>query len=107
MVFSCSKDNISEQVKFSESEMVWVTPDGHVIPAVERHDWEKYVANNFSDSSTNPQERPGGYTSVSCTTETISCGLMCVYSRKGGDCNKATSCAPCMNCGCTPIASPY
>lgn len=107
LMFSCSKENISKQVEFSESEMVWVTPDGHVIPAIERHEWEKYVANNFPDSPTNPQEKPGGYVSQQCFTETIKCGLKCVAAKKGSDCTKASECAACMNCGCTPIENPY
>lgn len=99
---SCNKEKISttQQREFTEEDMVWVTPDGHVIPATERHHWEKYVAQNFSSKA------PDKYESNLCTTAEIKCGLECI-SGKGNNCSKGSACTPCMNCDCTPIASPY
>ncbi|HNS41998.1 MAG TPA: hypothetical protein PKN22_04505 [Taishania sp.] len=102
---SCNKENIVKEVStkeriFSEEEMVWVTPNGYVIPATERNHWEKYIAQTFNEKA------PKGYESSSCTTESIKCGLKCSASRLD-NCSKEMSCTPCMNCGCTPIKSPY
>lgn len=98
----CNKEKISttQQRVFTEEEMVWITPDGHVIPATERHHWEKYVAQRFNTKA------PDRYESSLCKTEEIDCGLKCSSSRTD-NCSSASACTPCMNCDCTPIASPY
>ncbi len=94
---SCEKEelNFSEK-QFADEDMVWRTPNGEVIPYSERGNWKEYVELNFNYTKA-PDK---GYKSRPCTTPEISCGLECVTNKKPADCNRSSTCAPCMNCGC-------
>jgi len=102
LFLSCNKETCRfvPERQFTEDEMVWVTPNGYIIPAIERHNWEEYVKTRFNALGKKK------YSSEECVTEGIACGLRCVEGGIG-DCSKSSDCAPCMNCGCTPIRSPY
>lgn len=101
-VVSCKKKEVVSQVATVAENAVWVTPTGKVIPYAERANWKEYVRNNFSNEKIDARR----YGSQECSTATIKCGLKCV-AKVGNDCSRASACAPCTNCGCTPVGSPY
>lgn len=98
---ACTKQEKSPNTRTDYSNAVWVTPNGKVIPYSERADWKAYEKAHFTQ-----EKRPKTYQSIDCSTATIKCGLKCEIG-DGGDCIETSECAPCMNCGCTPIENPY
>jgi hypothetical protein len=88
----------SEEYDANEGGL-WVTPTGIVIPFGQRDNWLKYV-----DSMTVIMKaEKKGYRSQHCIGPGFNCGLKCVQARRARDCVKEEACAPCLNCGCTPV----
>lgn len=103
---SCSKTEMQPQGASVPENAVWRTPNGYVIPYAERENWKAYLAENFDFSGTEKANKR--WKSQSCKTLEIKCGLECVHAGwlEEADCDKESACAPCMNCGCTPISTP-
>lgn len=97
-IFSCEKEEAVPQSTTVDKNAVWVTPNGKVIPYSERANWKEYVRENFSEEKIDGKK----YGGFACTTPTITCGLECKVNNTLTDCNKVSTCAPCMNC-CEPV----
>jgi len=103
--FACQKESTApSQTTPTEQSIaknaVWRTPNGYVIPYSEKDHWQEYLQAAASEKVGNH------YTSADCDPPgTSTCGLECVSSRKRGDCVRESACAPCVNCGCTPVNS--
>lgn len=104
---SCSKTEMQPNTASVPKNAVWRTPNGYLIPYAERENWKVYLAENFdfSEAEKIDAKRWGSF---HCETDAFKCGLECkeVTKDEEADCNKASACAPCMNCGCTPTNPP-
>lgn len=98
-VFDKSGDFGNGNSDTNPSDGVWITPTGIVIPYGQRENWEAWV-----DSMTIIMGiEKKGYRSQHCTGPGFNCGLKCVEARRYRDCVREEACAPCYNCGCTPV----
>jgi hypothetical protein len=99
---SCKKDSVLiepvEQIKVTQTKMLWVTPTGITIPFEESHRWEEYVAEKLGQTKSDPPKKK--YESFYCSTPTVNCGLTCIESRYS-TCTSAFECTPCVNCPCS------
>jgi len=92
---SCNKKEVVKTQKEETSqEAYWRTPDGYLIPYSERGHWKEYVKENMQQNKIGLKY----YGSKSCVIENSRCSLECVEVTKPDDCNKASACAPCINC---------
>jgi hypothetical protein len=97
MFTACKKEKLVQNLK-SETQLLWVTPNGFTIPYEESHRWREYVAEHMNQVKSDPPKKK--YESFYCQTPTVSCGLTCIQSTIN-NCTEAFPCLPCVNCPCS------